>query len=78
MNVTRDLFTEVGNGFNFKIHYRRKEYIDYICTDYSDVPEGEILAIFGDTGYLEIAINKDRSSDLLGLKIGAQVQIEFL
>jgi len=78
VNVTRDLFTEVGNGFNFQIHYRRKEHIDYICTDYSDVPEGEILAIFGDTGYLEIAINKDRSSDLLGLKIGAQVQIEFL
>lgn len=78
VNVSREYFTEVGNGFPFQIHYRRKEYIDYICTDYSDVPEGEVLAIFGNTGYLEIAINKDKASELLGLHIGTPIQIEFL
>ena len=78
INVTLDLFTQVGNGFPFRIHYRRKEFIDYICTDYADVPEGEVLAIFGDAGYLQIAINKDKAADLLGLSKGTQIQIEFI
>lgn len=78
VNVSRDYFTEVGVGRPFKIHYRRKDFIDYTVEDYSQVPEGEVLALFGNSGYLEIAINKDRAADLLGLQIGTPIQIEFI
>ena len=78
VNINRDLFTEVGNGRPFKIFYHRMEYISYICASYIDVPEGEVVALFGESGYLEIAINRDKAASLLDIKIGSSIQIEFI
>ena len=78
VNINRDLFTEVGNGRPFKIHYRRMEYVSYICANYYDVPEGEVVALFGESTYLEIAVNRDRANTLLGIDVGSPIQIEFI
>jgi len=41
--------------------------------------KGEILSLFGSSGYLEIAVNLGRASDLLGLDeaeiIGLEVEV---
>jgi Uncharacterized conserved protein len=78
LNVNRDMFTEVGNGRPFKIYYMRNDYIDYICANYNDVQEGDVVCIFGETGNMEIAINKDNASSLLDLNYGSSIQIEFI
>ena len=78
LNVNRDMFTEIGNGRPFKIYYMRNDFIDYICANYNDVQEGDVVCIFGETGNMEIAINKDNASSLLDLKYGSSIQIEFI
>ena len=78
LNINRDMFTEIGNGRPFKIYYMRNDFIDYICANYNDVQEGDVVCIFGETGNMEIAINKDNASSLLDLKYGSSIQIEFI
>jgi S-adenosylmethionine hydrolase len=78
VNIHQALFEEVGGARPYRIYYARKDYTEQIVQNYNEVPEGEVLCLFGDSGYLEIAINKDKASELLGLEIGDPVQIEFL
>jgi S-adenosylmethionine hydrolase len=41
------------------------------------VEPGERLALFGSTGFLEIAINQGKASSLLGLEVTDSVVVEF-
>lgn len=83
-NITEELFRRIGNDEPFTIFFRRKEYfIDEISLTYSDVPEGEKLALFNSAGHLEIAINKGVSGNgggansLFGLHVNDIIRIEF-
>lgn len=76
-NITRDLYESAGNNRPFDIYFRRNESISKISKHYNDVPEGEKLALFSITNYLEIAINKGNAAGLLGLQLGDIVRIEF-
>lgn len=83
-NVTMQIFRDVGKNRSFKLFLTRSEYsIQKICSKYNDVPEGERVAIFGSSGFLEIAINKGvrgsggGASQLFGIKINDIITIEF-
>ncbi len=77
-NITRSLFEEVGKGRPFTVFFRKFEYnIDVISNSYADVYEGEKVALFSSTGFLEIAINQGKASGLLGLDMGDTVRVEF-
>ena len=83
-NISKHLFKEIGKGRDFNIMIRRARFdIRKISTHYSDVGEGDRLALFSSTGFLEIAINKGAegngggASELFGLKINDIVRIEF-
>jgi len=76
-NITREKFKEVGKNRKFSIGFRREE-IRNIYESYSDVPVGEILALFGCYGYLEIAMNNGTASSLLGLELDDPVRVEFV
>ena len=78
------MFKEVGKGRPFTLYFRRANYdIHKIHNTYHDVPEGERVAIFSVSGYLEIAINKGvegsggGANKLFGLKLNDTVRIEF-
>ena len=75
-NITRDLFLQVGKGRQFSIEFRG-ESLKKLHSSYQDVPVGEIVALFGSTGHLEIAINQGNASSLLGLEMNDPVRIEF-
>lgn len=77
-NITREIFEKARAGRKFTILFKRSETLDVIHTQYSDVPEGEKLCLYGITGYLEIAINKGEASSLLGLHTGEAIIINFL
>ena len=83
-NITPKLFREIQQGRNFKIHLARAAYtISKINKNYNEVSEGEKLALFSSSGYLEIAINKGvegsggGANKLFGLKISDTITIEF-
>ena len=68
VNITKDDFERERNGRNFKIVFKRDEVIDTISETYASVAQGEKVAFFNSSGYLEIAINKGNAAGLFGLK----------
>jgi S-adenosylmethionine hydrolase len=84
VNITEKLFNEVGNGNPFTIFFKNAQYfIESISKNYYEVPTAEKLALFNESGFLEIAINKGVSgngggaSSLLGLNVGDTIRMEF-
>lgn len=78
VNIDNDTFRKVGKNRNFDISYRSNdEGITRIKTSYSDVLPGEKLALFGTTGFLEIAVNQGNASSLLGIATEDTISIEF-
>jgi S-adenosylmethionine hydrolase len=77
-NIDRNLFKQFNKYENFSIQLRRSEYeIKEISKTYGDVPNGEKLALFGTTGFLEISINRGDASKLLGINQSDIIRIEF-
>jgi len=75
-NITRDLVEKVSKGRKYIIDFRG-ESLKGINQSYQEVPIGEIVALFGSTGHLEIAINQGNAASLLGLDINDPVRVEF-
>lgn len=83
-NISKELFSRMGENVPFVIYFRRKEYyIDEISNSYNEVPEGEKVAIFNNNNLLEIAINRgatarnNGANAMFGLNIGDVIRIEF-
>ena len=77
-NISESLFKNYGNGRPFKILFRSAEYeINEISSSYCSVVEGERVALFSSTGFIEIAINKANASKLFGINQGDIIRIEF-
>jgi hypothetical protein len=84
-NITKDLFDRVVGDKPFNIVLRRGDSdLSRISRTYSEVPEGEKVALFTSGGYLEIAINHGvegsggGAADLLGIRESDIVRIEIL
>jgi len=76
-NLDNSLFTQVAKDRPFVIDV--KGYgIESISRSYSDHPNGEIVAVFSSSGMLEIAINHGNLAELIGLKEGDMVKINFV
>ena len=76
-NISEKLIKEVAGNKPFAILIRG-ERVKGIHESYTDVPIGEIVALFGTGGFLEIAINHGNASSLLGLRVNDPVMIEVL
>ena len=77
-NINKELFKKIGKGRRFVISFKHAgNEIEEIHTSYLDVLEGEKLALFGTTGFLEIAINQSNAASLLGLRLYDVIRIEF-
>ena len=78
-NITRELFEEQRRGRKFEVVTRKVQnmYIDRISASYSESEPGTLVAIFNETGFLEIALTMDNASKLLGLKLTDNIRIEF-
>lgn len=76
-NISRNHLERYSPYKNVLISFSRRNVIDKISEVYSDVKEGEALCLFGVTGLLEIAINKDNAAQLLGLQVKNKIMVEF-
>jgi S-adenosylmethionine hydrolase len=78
INITQELFENIRKQRKFEIHLRHSEFqINKIHTSYSDVGIGNIVALFGSSGFMEIAINQGNAASLLGIEVDDYVRIEF-
>lgn len=84
VNVSKELFDRFGKDTPFTIYFRSRDYfIDAISKSYNEVPDGEKVAIFNESGLLEIAINRGANKGsggaqkLFGVQLGDIVRIEF-
>lgn len=83
-NIEKQTFNTVGRGRPFKIILKMERYvIRTIHKKYNDVQEGEMIALFGAGGNLEIAINRGvegsggGASQLFGLKMRDVIRVDF-
>jgi len=78
INISEELFRQIGRERGFQLFFKRHDPIVRLSRHYHDVPVGEPLCRFGDSGLLEIAVNQGKASTLLGLQVDDTVQIHFL
>ena len=77
-NIKKDTFISLCRNRTFEIMFRDPSItVNKISNSYYDVEEGDIVAIFGSTGLLEIAINQGKAAQLLRLTRAEIVMIEF-
>jgi len=77
-NISKDTFERYGKGRDFEINFVSTKYIiKTISKNYSEVDEGEKLAIFNSIDLLELAQNNGNAVNLLGLEKGVNVKIRF-
>ena len=81
-NISKEFFEEQIGNKPFTILVRRNQKIDIISKKYSDVPEGNILAIFNSADLLEISVMRRNTSNigansLLGIEEKDSILIEF-
>ena len=77
-NISKPLFEKIRNGRKFTIKLCSGIYkINEIRKSYQEVPEPDILALFGTHGFLEIALNHGKAASLLGVERDFAVDIYF-
>jgi S-adenosylmethionine hydrolase len=69
--TTFDPFT-ARNQVSVRVGERR---IAHVVSTYSDVPHGELCALFGSTGHLEVAANGASAAAALSVGRGAVVRV---
>ncbi|MDZ4823815.1 MAG: SAM-dependent chlorinase/fluorinase [Flavobacteriales bacterium] len=84
INITRTLFDNMRRGRQFSISFKRAGYsITKISEYFTEVIEGERLAMFATNGYLIIAINGGvtghggSAASLFGLRLNDIIRVEF-
>ncbi|MBL7926899.1 MAG: SAM-dependent chlorinase/fluorinase [Bacteroidia bacterium] len=77
-NIEASVFEFLRNSRPFEIQLRvRGTQIRTISKWYTDVEQGEIVALFNEAGFLEIAINNASADKLLGYKHSNNIRVEF-
>lgn len=77
VNLKKNKFEEIKADRKFEIYYQQSDPITHLSKDYGEVPIGEVLALFNSAGFMEIAINIGKASELLSLKKNETIQINF-
>ncbi|HNV51419.1 MAG TPA: SAM-dependent chlorinase/fluorinase, partial [Tenuifilaceae bacterium] len=62
-------FTIYVQSFNYRI--------DEIVKTYSDVEEGELLALFNTLNLLEVALNNGFAAEMHALQVGSSIMVKF-
>jgi S-adenosylmethionine hydrolase len=77
-NLETSEFEKVRAGRSFSIRFRLPGFrTQTISEHYNSVDEGDIVALFNQHGFLEIAINSGNASQLLGVQINDLISISF-
>lgn len=77
-NVTLEMLEKYRQNRGIEIVVRKAGYsIMRLSRNYSDVIEGEAVAVVNHAGFIELAINKGNFSQLMGLEMNQPIRFEF-
>lgn len=76
-SISREDLSQNGQGATAKLKTASGIYNLTFREAYSDVPDGEPVALIGSHGYVELAINQGNAAKNLNLKTGEKVDMEF-
>ena len=77
-NISKSLFDRIGQNRNFNIFVQSNHNkISKLCTGYNEVEPGELLGLFNSANLLEVAIRNGYAAELLSLRVGGSVRINF-
>ncbi|HTR65060.1 MAG TPA: SAM-dependent chlorinase/fluorinase [Terriglobales bacterium] len=72
-NITpQDIPSLINTGAHFKLTIGKRE-VTQMRTAYAEAPAGEVFAILGSMGYLELAANRASAAQMLGTGKGTEV-----
>ncbi len=74
-DVPRTMVQALGDPSRIRVRVG-PSFIDALVQTFSDVARGVALIYIGSGDHLEIAVNGDRASDLMGLDVGDTVMVE--
>ncbi len=74
-NIDHKLFSKFAQSGKIGI-FAASHQVPRVVTTYAEAPAGELVALFGSTDHLEIAVNTASASEQLGLSRGATVMIK--
>lgn len=78
VNITIDLFNEfVPQSQKFNVEFKNYR-VNKISKNYNEAKEGDLLTLFNEDGWLEIAVKNGRAAGLIGLKINDTVLVETI
>jgi S-adenosylmethionine hydrolase len=60
---------------HFRIHVAGSE-VTRLCNTFSEAPPGELVAIEGSTGFIEIALDQASAAESLNIRPGAEIKVE--
>jgi len=73
-NITPQALPQLFDGSSFKITVG-KALVTKLCTSYAEGEPGELFAVLGSTGFLEISANRGAASRLAGADKGSEVSV---
>lgn len=77
-NLTQQQFEDGRKDRKFTIRFPDNvSYLSAIHTHYTDVDNGEMVALFNNAGYLEVAQNCGNAQKMFGLKMMDTLRVEF-
>lgn len=75
-NITPETLPQLFDGSSFNITVG-KALVTKLCTSYAAGETGELFAVLGSTGFLEISANRGAASRLAGADKGSEVTVTF-
>lgn len=77
-NISKEMFEKIGKGRAFEILMNNNFYtISKISNQYSEIKNGDLLAIFNSVGMLEVAVKNGPIASLLKLELKSNIRIKF-
>ena len=76
-NISKVYFDKNIGVKNFRLFLRKHDNHNSLQTHYNDRQVTELVIFFNSCDYMEIALNKQNALELMGMKVGMKVIIEF-
>ena len=78
LNISKKNFSQIAKNKKANIIIGRSDFVIYkIVSNYDDVKEGDLFALFSETGLLEIGQYGVNLSKVMDFKLGDEIIIEF-
>lgn len=75
-NISAADFPQIEQqAFEIAVGFR---IVEKLARSYAEMPAGELFAIIGSSGYVEISVNQDSAARILGCETGAPVELRLL